>query len=123
VRQGSAGSGCSSDHFILSEFRFAPALSVGDGHTAPADFFRQAARFWSWRFGGNEGRSTRRKKELKLSEIIMEINDLRKVRPRSQSTETGPPATSISRRLPLTSYPQFQRASANALLTSAYYHI
>jgi hypothetical protein len=52
-------------------------LSIGTGHTAPAGIQKSLSRFWSWRRGGNEVRSTRPKNELKLSEIIMEINDLR----------------------------------------------
>jgi hypothetical protein len=67
--------------------------------------------------GGNEGRSTRHKNELKLSEIIVEINDLHEVRPRPRLTKTGTLAVFISHRMPLTLIPNFQRASAEALLT------
>ena len=35
--------------------------------------------FFSWRIGWNEGRSVFSKKAAELSEIIMEINDLRRV--------------------------------------------
>jgi hypothetical protein len=50
---------------------------TSDRYTAPAVVQKSFSRFWSWRGDGNEGRSTRRKNELKLPEIIMEINDLR----------------------------------------------
>jgi hypothetical protein len=72
-------------------------------------------RFWSWRRGGNEGRSAKLKNKLKLSEIIMEINDLRELRLRSRSTKTEPLAIFYHSPLVVNPYPEFQRASANAL--------
>jgi hypothetical protein len=56
-----------------------PATLTRDRDTAPAAVRRIARRFRIWRIGWNEGRSVFSKNDAELSEIIMEINDLRRV--------------------------------------------
>jgi len=57
----------------------APATLIPDEYTIPAAIRSIAHRFRIWRSGWNEGRSVSSKNDAELSEIIMEINDLRRV--------------------------------------------
>jgi hypothetical protein len=54
-------------------------MLTGDGYTTPAAVRKFPVFFQGWRIGWNEGRSVFSKKAAELSEIIMEINDLRRV--------------------------------------------
>jgi hypothetical protein len=57
----------------------APSMLIRKGDTTPAAVRRNSCHFRGWRIGWNEGRSVFSKKAAELSEIIMEINDLRRV--------------------------------------------
>jgi len=62
------------------------------------------------------------KKCAKLSGIIMEINGLREFRLRPQSTQNRTAGDLLTRRLPLTRFPKFQRTSAEAPYMRIQYH-
>jgi hypothetical protein len=108
---------CSSDPVILSEFQSRQHCRLAMGTPHRRTFSGKLRTFE--RGGAVAMRAARLvpKKHMELPGIIMEINDLRKVRPRPRSNKTGPLANFEPRRLPLTPYPKFQRASAEALLT------
>jgi hypothetical protein len=57
----------------------APTTLTRGEYTTPAAVRRSTRRFLVWRIGWKEGRSVSSKNDAELSEIIMEINDLRRV--------------------------------------------
>jgi len=57
----------------------APARLIRDEYTTPAAVWRIHCRFRIRRIGWNEGRSVSSKNDPELSEIIVEINDLRRI--------------------------------------------
>jgi hypothetical protein len=52
-------------------------VNPGDGHTTPAAVRKNFSRFLTWRPSSGEGATLDPKNESKLSEIILEINNLR----------------------------------------------
>jgi hypothetical protein len=57
----------------------APATMTRNEYTTPAAVRRIPCRFQIRRMGWNEGRSVSSKNDPELSEIIVEINDLRRI--------------------------------------------
>jgi hypothetical protein len=72
----------------------APRRPTSDGYTAPAALQTSFSRFSPWRRDGNEGSHHPTKNDVKLPEIIVEINDLRELPSAQSNKKTGPPAIS-----------------------------